>query len=110
MADGFTKEPESVVQAQGLEAVFECHYHYFLFVCHMWLINGELARHHSWVSNLCSDTLKVTALPEYDNATIQCIAVSKRAGGRPGIVTLRIQGELQLVSTQSKPLVKQIQY
>ena len=72
----FTVQPMSVVQAEGLEAVFECLYPGA--ISYAWAINGI------FLSNYTTDivavspsgdspaSLTISARPEYNNTVIQC--------------------------------------
>ena len=69
----------SVVQAEGLEAVFECLYP---GASHDWFINGteHLINTEGIVATVPSVNspvakLRITARPEYNNAVVQCRAL-----------------------------------
>ena len=96
----FTVQPVSMIQAEGLEAMFECLYP---GATYSWFVDGV----HQTDINFPSDivavtvsgnpaTLTIPAIPEYDNIVVQCEAVV-RVGGLPEFVlsdnaTLLVQG------------------
>ena len=75
----FTVEPVSVIQAEGLEAMFECLYP---GASHDWFINGTIHSRNTEdiVANILPSgdspaSLRITARPEYNNITVQCRAL-----------------------------------
>ena len=86
-AQQFTVQPESVVQAEGLEAVFECLY--LGAVSHSWGINGEFPTQdqlfppdisHTLPSGDTPARLIIPATPQYNNTVVQCQAVFQVEG------------------------------
>ena len=108
LAQQFTVRPESVVQAEGLEAVFEC-----LntgAVLHAWGLNGEFPPEDQFPFDLIrlppsGDTparLIIPATPQYNNTVVQCRAVTLLDGNKLGSVfsdnaTLEVQGNSNCV-------------
>ena len=100
----FDVQPESVVQAEGLEAVFECRYPGALVLDHVWRINGSGS--DQWTSDvmqykpseaILTPTLVIPATPQYNNTVVQCIAIVDEGGGSfTGVLsknaTLKVQG------------------
>ena len=68
----FTVQPVSVVQAEGLEAVFECRYP-GEGVTHTLIVNGS-AVDADIPSGGSLASLTVPARPEYNNTVVQCVA------------------------------------
>ena len=75
----FTVQPVSVVQAEGLDAVFECLYP---GASHDWFINGTIHLTNTEDIVVTRPTvdfpfasLRITARPEYNNITVQCRAL-----------------------------------
>ena len=98
----FTVQPVPVVQAEGLEAVFECLYPGAIS---SWLVNGVHQADIIFPSDILAvavavsgtpATLTIPARPEYNNTVVQCRATVE-VGGRPEFVisdnaTLLVQG------------------
>ena len=84
---GFSDQPESVVQAEGLEAVFECLYPGAVY--HSWGINGEFLFDDQFPPNVTrvlpsGDSparLIIPAIPQYNNTVVQCEAIVRAEGG-----------------------------
>ena len=103
----FTDQPESVVQAEGLEAVFEC---LFPGASSTWKINGTFLRSDSMpdgirlepaAQSLPVNKLFISAIPRYNNTVVQCAAFIQEAGGTLGHqphvtenATLKVQGSI----------------
>ena len=103
LAQQFTVQPESVVQAEGLEAVFEC-------LCpgavsHTWGLDGVFLAADQFPPNVTRVTvlgdsparLIIPATPQYNNIVVQCRAIVDEGGGSFRSVlsnngTLRVQG------------------
>ena len=106
LAQQFTVQPESVVQAEGLEAVFEC-----LdpgAVGHVWVINGEYLDVHQFPSDMTRipasentpSRLIIPATPQYNNTVVQCVPVSGQGSNmrEPSEnASLQIQGESKIL-------------
>ena len=99
----FTVQPESVVQAEGLEAVFECLYPEAL--THSWGLNGVFFADTNFPLNVARFAqsrgsparLIIQAIPQYNNTVVLCQAVIRYSNGSlRGILsssgTLHIQG------------------
>ena len=74
----FTVQPVPVIQAGGLEAVFECLYP---GASHDWFINGTIHLTDTEdivvtrpTVNFPFASLRITARPEYNNISVQCRA------------------------------------
>ena len=75
----------SVIQAEGLEAVFECLYPGATYYC--WFINGIFLS--VYPPNIDTDppsggspaSLTIPAIPKYNNIVIQCRAIVEVGGG-----------------------------
>ena len=103
LAHQFTVQPESAVQAEGLEAVFECLYP--RAVSHSWRINGEFPSDDQFPPDISCTLpqgdsparLIIPAIPQYNNTVVQCIALMLR-GSNPQSenATLRVQGVFHL--------------
>ena len=83
----FTVQPVPVVQAEGLEAVFECLYPGAIS---SWFVNGVHQTDMSFPFDVLAlagppASLTIPARPEYNNTVVQCEAVV-RVGGRPEFV------------------------
>ena len=102
---GFSVKPESVVQAEGLEAVFECLYPGAS--SHIWAINGEFLSEDQFPpdvtrispSGSTSARLIIPATSQYNNTVVQCEAIFREGGSSlisvlSCLVILRIQGEI----------------
>ena len=95
-----TVQPESVVQAEGLEAVFECLYPGATL--YGWAFNGSFLE--DFPSDVETDAplgdsparLIIPAIPQYNNTVIQCEAVVREEGGLMSVLsktaTLQVQG------------------
>ena len=90
----------SVIQAEGLEAVFECLY---TGAIHNWFINGtkHLINTDDIVATLPSVNspvakLRITARPEYNNTVVRCRAFVEVEGGAELVLsdnaTLKVNG------------------
>ncbi len=91
----FEIEPESVVQAEGLEAVFEC-----LvpgeFVSYSWIVNGLGSGNARFPSEIevsggtsgNPSVLTIPASSQFNNSVVQCIALSLSSGVLSRNVTL----------------------
>ena len=71
-----------MVQAEGLEAVFECQYQTESPVTYDWFINGRLHQLNTPdVSSMLPltpndiATLRIAAIPRHDNTVVQCEAL-----------------------------------
>ena len=98
----FTVQPVSVVQAQGLNAVFRCQY--LGAQSYIWGLNGEFPNEDNYppdVTRTLSSgdtpaTLTIPATGQYNNTVVQCEAVVR--DGRVFIpelsenATLQVQG------------------
>lgn len=109
MLGNFIKQPQSVIQAQGLEAVFECLYEDpgGAAIIYTWIVDGEY--YNGATSSVRGITLppypdgpislNVTALPQHNNTSIQCEAniripgVSQKRQFQSCMATLRVHGE-----------------
>ena len=84
-AQQFTVQPESVVQAEGLEAVFECLYPGA--VSYFWAINGNLVDPLSLLPNVSVGpgglSISILATSQYDNSSVQCGAGFGFGSSRP---------------------------
>ena len=99
--DHFAIQPESVVQAEGLEAVFECLYSGVDLLGYGWALNGSflsvlpagvaviLPLEHS-----PSTRLILPATLQYNNTVVQCEAV------------LRVEGVLTSFQSENATLVR----
>ena len=97
----FTLQPVSVVQAERLEAVFECLYPGA--TAYSWAINGTFLSYFppdidtGPPSGDSPASLTIPAIPEYNNTVVQCRAIVV-VGGLPVFVlsdkaTLTVYGE-----------------
>ncbi len=91
----FEIEPESVVQAEGLEAVFECLYPGSLY---RWRVNGidltsdefpQEIRVTGGTSGNPSQLI-IPAISQFNNIVVQCLAVSLSGGVFSRNVTLKV--------------------
>ena len=77
-----TVQPESVVQAEGLEAVFECFYPGL--ASFDWFINGSRVFDTDPPPNITlgqsSNPLTILAIPLYNNSVIKCEARTAEEG------------------------------
>ncbi len=103
-AQQFTIEPESVVQAEGLLAEFEC-----LSLgasAHAWLVNGVESRDPDFSSEIRvargtsgrSSVLTIPASSQFNNIIAQCTAFSRSGGTLSRNATL-IVGEYSVERT-----------
>ena len=100
LAQQFTVQPESVVQAQGLEAVFECLNPNA--IVHVWRINGEFLLEDQFPPDVTrippsGDSparLIIPAIPQYNNTVLQCIALMVEESPLSRNATLKVQGVL----------------
>ena len=90
-----------MVQAEGLEAVFECLYRTESPVTYDWYIDERL--HQSDASGVSSmthnatATLRIAAIPEHNNTVVQCEALVRKMNGPilnmlSNSATVRVQG------------------
>ncbi len=98
----FTVQPVSVVQAQGIDAVFECRYPGAQN--HNWGLNGEFPTDDYYPSDVTVTppsgdtpaTLTIPATGQYNNTVVQCEAVVRDGRGFISKVsvnaTLQVQG------------------
>ena len=100
---GFSIQPQSVVQAEGLVAVFECLNP--VAVSHSWGINEEFLLDGQFPSSVIRTPasgdsparLIIPVTPQYNNTVVQCRAIVEERGGSLRSVlsfnaTLRVQG------------------
>ena len=93
-------QPVSVVQAQGVDAVFECRYPGAQN--HNWGLNGEFPTEDTYPpdvtvtpsSNDIPATLTIPAIAQYNNTVVQCEAVVR--DGRGFISKLSVNATLHL--------------
>ena len=110
LAQRFTVQPESVVQAEGLEAVFECQY--LEALAHTWRLNGVFLAEGQSLPNVTrapasGDSparLTILATPQYNNTVVQCEALAREGGAGVSFMsvlsnnaTLRVQGNTYLI-------------
>ena len=93
----------SVIQAEGLEAVFECRHPGATAYC--WAINGTFLPWSVFPPDIVvvspsgdsPATLTIPAIPKYNNTVVQCEAVVRAGGGREFVLsdnaTLTVYGE-----------------
>ena len=103
LAHQFTVQPKSVIQAEGLETVFEC-------LCpgavsHTWRLNGVSRAEDEFPPDTTrpasGDTparVIIPATPQYNNTVVQCEAIIREEGGSfrsdlSNNATLRVQGK-----------------
>ena len=91
----------SVIQAEGLNAVFECLYP--AATAYSWAINGTFLS--DFPSDIVTDSpswdspasLTIPAIPEYNNTVIQCRAIAVVGGSNQVLLsdnaTLTVYGE-----------------
>ena len=83
VAQQFTIQPESVVQAKGLDAVFVCGYPEP--ASYGWFINGSFVSFGSISQDVSlgpgAGSLFILALPQYNNTIVQCRATDEDDGG-----------------------------
>ena len=96
----FTVQPVSVVQAQGVIAVFECRY--LGAQSYNWGLNGEFPTYDSYPPDVTvtlssgdtPETLTIPATAQYNNTVVQCEAVVR--DGRVFIPELSVNATLQV--------------
>ena len=94
----FTVQPESVVQAEGLDAVFECLHPGALI--HNWGIQGEFFSEVKFPSDIRREIssggsparIIIPAVLHYNNTVVQCNAVVNFMGILSNNATLQVQG------------------
>ena len=103
LAHQFTVQPESMVQAEGLEAVFECLYP--RATAHALGINGEFPSDDQFPPDVTrippsGDSparLIIPATPQHNNTVVQCIAIMLSGPiSQSENATLRVQGVFHL--------------
>ena len=102
----FAVQPVSVVQAQGLDAVFECLYPGAQ--SYNWGLNGEFPTENNYppdvtVTPSSGDipaTLTIPAIGLYNNTVVQCEAVVR--DGRTFIPELSVNATLQVQGTHKQ--------
>ncbi len=100
VASQFMVQPASVVQAQGVDAVFECRYPGAQ--THNWGLNGEFPTDDNYPSDVTvippsgdtPATLTIPATAQYRNTVVQCEAVVR--DGRGFISELSVNTSLQV--------------
>ncbi len=98
----FEIEPESVVQAEGLEAVFECLCRRLL--SHLWIVNeipssSDLFPREIQITRGTSGNPSVLTIPassQFNNSVVQCLALSLSGRVFSRNVTLTV-GELYII-------------
>ncbi len=95
----FTVQPVSVVQAQGIDAVFECQYPGAQ--TYIWGLNGEFPSHNSLPPDVTVTppsgdipTKLIIATGQYNNTGVQCEAVVR--AGPVFIPKLSVNATLQV--------------
>ncbi|XP_064395205.1 uncharacterized protein LOC135342390 isoform X3 [Halichondria panicea] len=99
-ASEFTMQPVSVVQAQRVDAVFECRY--TGAQSYNWRLNGEFPTEDTYPPGVTATpstndtpaTLTIPAIAHYNNTVVQCEAVVR--DGRALIPTLSVNATLHL--------------
>ena len=94
----FTIVPSSLTVAVGEEAVFQCRYPGAAI---NWQINGTAVVNSQFVTVTSSgeqpsDTLTITALPEYNETEVQCIALLQDfsiQGAPPVLLTIHFSSK-----------------
>ncbi len=102
----FAVQPVSVVQAQGIDAVFECQYSGAQ--SYNWGINGEFPTEDNYppdvtVTPSSGDipaTLTIPTTTEYNNTVVQCEAVVR--DGRVFIPELSVHATLQVQGSHNQ--------
>ena len=96
----FTVQPVSVVQAQGIDAVFECQYPGAR--TYIWGLNGEFPSHNSLPPDVTVTppsgdipTKLIIATGQHNIIVVQCVALVVRAG-RVFIPELSVNATLQV--------------
>ena len=99
----FTVQPVSVVQAQGIDAVFECRYPGAQ--SYNWGLNGDFPIHNNLPPNVTVilpsgdiPTKLIIATGQYNITVVQCEALVVRAG-RVFIPELSVNATLQVQGT-----------
>ena len=89
----FTVQPVSVIQTEGLEAVFECLYPGATYT---WFVNGVHPTDINFPSDIVAvavavsgnlATLTIPARPEYNNIVVQCEAIVRVGGCREFVLS-----------------------
>ena len=79
----FLTQPESVVQAEGLDALFECRYPDP--ATYAWLVNESIVAFFEPPQNIKlgdgSTSVTILAIPSYNNTVIQCRVFDEDDGG-----------------------------
>ena len=103
LAHQFTVQPESVVQAEELEAVFECQCPGA--IAHSWRINGEFLREDQFLPGVTrispsvdspTARLIIPATPQYNNTVVQCrvfLSSGDIISSSSSSVLLQVQGQ-----------------
>ncbi len=102
----FTVQPVSVIQAQGLIAVFECRY--LGVQSHNWRLNGDFPTDDNYPSDVTVTppsgdtpaTLTIPATAQYNNTVVQCGAVVR--DGRGFIPELSVNATLQVQGSHNQ--------
>ena len=104
LAQQLTVQPQSVVQAEGLEAVFECLCPEAVF--HIWAINGIFPSDSEFPPNFTQHRpvgdipakLIIPAISAYNSTVVQCEALFREGGecGQSENTTLKVQGIFRL--------------
>ena len=101
-----------MVQAEGLEAVFECQYPGALL--HGWGLNGEFLDDDQFPPDVTrippsgdspAARLIIPATPQYNNTVVQCIAIVKEGGGYLVRSVLSFNATLQVQGRKLDALV-----
>ena len=101
----FIIQPESVVQAEGLEAVFECLYPGA--IAHNWGIQGEFFSEANFPPDIIREKpsggsparISIPTTLHYNNTVVQCNAVVNLMGILSNNATLQVQGVYMIVHT-----------
>ncbi len=96
----FTVQPVSVVQAQGIDAVFECQY--LGAQNYNWALNGEFPTENNYPPDVTVTlssgdipaTLSIPATGQHNNTVVQCEAVVR--DGRVFTPELSVNSTLQV--------------
>ena len=87
----FTVQPESVIQAEGLEAVFECLHPEA--TAYGWALNGAFLLNFPVDIDIDSPSgdsparLIIPATPQYNNTVVQCRAIIEEEGDFRGVLS-----------------------
>ncbi len=106
-------QPVSVVQAQGLNAVFECLYRGA--ITHTWGLNGEFPTDDSYPpdvtvtppsnSGVIPATLTIPATAQHNNTVVQCRVIVEIDGFVEKLLsensTFQVQGRLACVTVHN---------